>query len=100
MLALIAPLASRPGTTSRTIRPRSGRISEEREAIDHVVDLLGRIEDEWPSPGGEDLRSYLERLEKLQASLEDRLMRIHIRRAKLLGLDAPTKLDVSGTGQD
>ena len=40
---------------------------------------------------------------KAQASLEDRLMRIHIRRAKLLGLDAPTKLDVSGiyrTGAD
>jgi len=33
---------------------------------------------------------------KAQAALEDRLMRIHIRRAKLLGLDAPTKLDVSG----
>src|ERR1019366_3187627 len=40
---------------------------------------------------------------KAQASLEDRLMRIHIRRAKLLGLDAPTNLDVSGiyrTGAD
>ena len=33
---------------------------------------------------------------RAQAALEDRLMRIHIRRAKLLGLDAPTKLDVSG----
>jgi len=33
---------------------------------------------------------------KAQAALEDRLIRIHIRRAKLLGLDAPTKLDVSG----
>ena len=40
---------------------------------------------------------------RAQASLEDRLMRIHIRRAHLLGLDAPTKLDVSGmysTGAD
>jgi hypothetical protein len=36
---------------------------------------------------------------KAQAALEDRLMRIHIRRAKLLGLDAPTKLDVSGIYQ-
>jgi hypothetical protein len=33
---------------------------------------------------------------RAQASLEDRLMRIHIRRAHLLGLDAPTKLDVRG----
>src|ERR1700722_14183957 len=40
---------------------------------------------------------------RAQAALGDRLMRIHIRRAKLLGLDAPTKLDVSGiysTGAD
>src|ERR1700720_2381410 len=36
---------------------------------------------------------------KAQTALEDRLMRIHIRRAKLLGLDAPTKLDVSGIYQ-
>ena len=36
---------------------------------------------------------------RAQAALEDRLMRIHIRRAKLLGLDAPTKLDVSGIYQ-
>jgi hypothetical protein len=36
---------------------------------------------------------------RAQAALEDRLMRIHIRRAKLLGLDAPTKLDVSGLYQ-
>ena len=36
---------------------------------------------------------------KAQASLEDRLMRIHIRRAKLLGLDAPTKLDVTAIYQ-
>jgi hypothetical protein len=36
---------------------------------------------------------------KAQAALEDRLMRIHIRRAKLLGLDAPTKLDVSSIYQ-
>jgi hypothetical protein len=33
---------------------------------------------------------------RAQASLEDRLMRIHIRRAHLLELDAPTKLDVRG----
>jgi len=32
---------------------------------------------------------------KAQAMLQDRLMRIHIRRAKLLGLDAPAKVDVS-----
>src|ERR1700720_506918 len=40
---------------------------------------------------------------RAQSALEDRLIRIHIRRAKLLGLDAPTKLDVSGlyrTGAD
>jgi hypothetical protein len=36
---------------------------------------------------------------RAQSALEDRLMRIHIRRAKLLGLDAPTKLDVSGIYQ-
>jgi hypothetical protein len=36
---------------------------------------------------------------RAQAALEDRLMRIHIRRAKLLGLDAPTKLDVSAIYQ-
>src|ERR1700730_18912074 len=36
---------------------------------------------------------------RAQAALEDRLMRIHIRRAKLLGLDAPTKLDVTGIYQ-
>jgi hypothetical protein len=36
---------------------------------------------------------------RVQAALEDRLMRIHIRRAKLLGLDAPTKLDVNGIYQ-
>jgi hypothetical protein len=33
---------------------------------------------------------------KVQLAGEDRLLRIHIRRAKLLGLDAPTKLDISG----
>jgi hypothetical protein len=33
---------------------------------------------------------------RAQASLGDRLMRVHIRRAHLLGLDAPTKLDVRG----
>ena len=33
---------------------------------------------------------------RAQASLQDRLMRIHIRRAHLLGLDAPTRLDVRG----
>jgi hypothetical protein len=31
---------------------------------------------------------------KVQLAGEDRLLRIHIRRAKLLGLDAPTKLDL------
>jgi hypothetical protein len=36
---------------------------------------------------------------RAQSALEDRLMRIHIRRAKLLGLDAPTKLNVSGIYQ-
>jgi hypothetical protein len=36
---------------------------------------------------------------KAQAAVEDRLMCIHIRRAKLLGLDAPTKLDASGIYQ-
>jgi len=33
---------------------------------------------------------------KVQLAGEDRLLRIHIRRAKLLGLDAPTKLDIRG----
>jgi hypothetical protein len=40
---------------------------------------------------------------RAQAALGDRLMRVHIRRAHLLGLDAPTKLDVRGiyrTGAD
>jgi hypothetical protein len=36
---------------------------------------------------------------RAQSALQDRLMRIHIRHAKLLGLDAPTKLDVSGIYQ-
>jgi len=34
---------------------------------------------------------------KAQAALEDRLLRIHIRRARLLGLDAPNKFDVRAT---
>ena len=57
-------------------------------------------------PGGEEFFNILlmdlaenKNNWKAQAALEDRLMRIHIRRAKLLGLDAPTKLDVSGLYQ-
>ncbi len=34
--------------------------------------------------------------DKIRLQCYDRLNRIHIRRAKLLGLDAPTKLDISG----
>jgi hypothetical protein len=33
---------------------------------------------------------------KMQFSGEDRLLRVQLRRAKLLGLDAPAKLDITG----
>lgn len=47
-----------------TYRPEAGRISDDFEAVEKVLKMLGDIQDEWPSPVEEDLRSYLRRLEE------------------------------------
>jgi hypothetical protein len=63
-----------------------GKLQQEETNIWRLMDLP-QNKDDW----------------KAIAGLEDRLLRIHIRRAKLLGLDAPAKLDISalyGTGTD
>lgn len=84
----------------QSYRPEAGHISEERESVERVVDLLRRIEDDWPPPGAEDLRTYLRRLQKFaEQSHADRL---RIRLAQVVGLPVISKdivLDVDDVAE-
>jgi hypothetical protein len=73
----------------QSYRPEAGNVSEERESIERVVELLRRIEDDWPLPGAEDLRTYLRRLREFaEQSHADRL---RMRLAQIFGLSVISK---------
>ena len=73
----------------QSYRPEAGHISEERESVERVVDLLRRIDDDWPSPGAEDFRTYLRRLRGFAE--QSHAERLRMRLAQVVGLPVISK---------
>ena len=68
----------------KSYRPEAGQMSEERQSVQRVVDLLGRIDDDWPPPGAGNLRTYLRRLQAFAE--QSHAGRLRMRLAQIVGL--------------
>jgi hypothetical protein len=75
----------------RVYQPRAGRMGEERDLFQRVIEFVQPIEENLPPPMGDDLRTYAGQL--IQFGEETRSGRLRIRLERALGL-GPISRDI------